>query len=71
MIVKAPSVQASLSPSNEQQNHRQPQLVRALRWFWRFSQFYGEYTVRSPRARQQWLAKKQIEQKRELASRHL
>ena len=38
------------------QNHRQPQVVRALRWFWKFSNFYGEYAVRSPQARQQWLA---------------
>ncbi|MGC1305857.1 MAG: hypothetical protein WA885_01420 [Phormidesmis sp.] len=64
MIVKAPSVQSNLQPAGpanlqlngSQQNHRQSPAVRALRWFWRFSQFYGEYAVRSPQERQQWLA---------------
>ena len=56
MIVKAPSAQSQAPSFNEQQNHREAPLLRALRWFWRFSQFYGEYTVRSPQARQQWLA---------------
>ncbi len=58
MIVKAPSVPSQTPSPNEQQNHREAPLMGALRWFWRFSQFYGEYTVRSPQARQQWLAQR-------------
>ncbi|MEL6553343.1 MAG: hypothetical protein AAFQ63_07775 [Cyanobacteria bacterium J06621_11] len=42
-----------------QQNHREAPAMRALRWFWRFSQFYGEYTVRSPQERQKWLNQQQ------------
>jgi len=49
MILNTPSV-----PS-KQQNHRKPLIVRSVQWFWRFSQFYGEYTVRSPKERQQWI----------------
>ncbi|KPQ36633.1 MAG: hypothetical protein HLUCCA11_05555 [Phormidesmis priestleyi Ana] len=48
---------ASIIPTLSQpKNHRKPAVVRGLQWFLRFSQFYGEYTVRSPRARQIWLA---------------
>ncbi|MEM9907400.1 MAG: hypothetical protein AAF921_20495 [Cyanobacteria bacterium P01_D01_bin.44] len=49
MIVKTPSLQS--------ENHREPQIIKALRWFWRFSQFYGEYAVRSPQERRQWVDK--------------
>ncbi len=52
MVFKSPSVH----PSSSLQNHRKSLLGRGLRWFLRFSQFYGEYTVRSPQERQQWLA---------------
>ncbi|MEO1399786.1 MAG: hypothetical protein AAFV72_00870 [Cyanobacteria bacterium J06635_1] len=52
MIVKTPSL-----PSEQPKNHREPQIVKALRWFWRFSNFYGEYTVRSPQERRQWVDK--------------
>lgn len=46
----------SNTPSSiKRQNHRKPLIVRSLQWFWRFSQFYGEYTVRSPKERQQWI----------------
>ena len=60
MIVNTPSSRSPIQP----QNHRQPQVVRALRWFWRFSNFYGEYAVRSPQARQQWLAEQRIKRTR-------
>jgi hypothetical protein len=49
MISNTPSV------PTKKQNHRQSLIVRSVQWFWRFSQFYGEYTVRSPKARQQWI----------------
>ncbi|MFK8184432.1 MAG: hypothetical protein AB8B99_13750 [Phormidesmis sp.] len=51
MIFNASQSDVSLTP----QNHRQPEVVRALRWFWRFSQFYGEYEGRSLQARQHWV----------------
>lgn len=63
MITKAPSIQPNL-PSTE--NHRRPLVVRGLQWFLRFSQFYGEYTVRSPQERQQWLAQQRSSGKGEI-----
>ena len=39
-----------------QQNHRKPRIIESIKWFWRFSRFYGEYTVRSPQERQQWVS---------------
>ncbi|MGB3768964.1 MAG: hypothetical protein WA947_20595 [Phormidesmis sp.] len=63
MITKAPSVQPNL-PSNK--NHRKPLAVRAVQWFWTFSQFYGEYTVRPLQERQQWLAQQRSNNKREI-----
>jgi len=50
MILNTSSV-----PSAKKQNHHKPLIVRSVQWFWRFSQFYGEYTVRSPKERQQWI----------------
>ncbi|MEM8503736.1 MAG: hypothetical protein AAF716_11360 [Cyanobacteria bacterium P01_D01_bin.1] len=58
MTLNTPSV-----PSKKQ-NHRKPLIVRDVQWFWRFSQFYGEYTVRSPKERQQWLDQQRINQQR-------
>ncbi len=58
MIFKAPSASTHVLP----QNHRKPLFVRGLQWFWRFSQFYGEYVVRSPQARQKWI-EQQCEQR--------
>ncbi|MEM9150565.1 MAG: hypothetical protein AAGB19_08940 [Cyanobacteria bacterium P01_F01_bin.3] len=49
----------SVSRSIQEQNHRQPHVLRALRWFWRFSQFYGDYAVRSPREKQDWINEQQ------------
>ncbi|MGB7086729.1 MAG: hypothetical protein WBD47_14320 [Phormidesmis sp.] len=60
MIVKAPSVQPTVLSDNKPQNHRDSPAVRALRWFVRFSNFYGEYAVRSPQERQQWLNKQLV-----------
>ncbi|MEL7225026.1 MAG: hypothetical protein AAF810_20245 [Cyanobacteria bacterium P01_D01_bin.36] len=51
-------IRPSSTPSISTQNHRQPLMIKALRWFWRFSQFYGEYAVRSPREKQIWLSEK-------------
>ncbi|MBE9064360.1 hypothetical protein [cf. Phormidesmis sp. LEGE 11477] len=48
-------VNTSTQPSVTPKKHRQPRIIRSLQWFWRFSRFYGEYTVRSPQARQQWV----------------
>ncbi len=56
MIVKASNVSAALRTKD----HRQPAIVKALRWFWRFSQFYGEYVVRSPKDRQIWVDQQRI-----------
>ena len=53
---------ASTVPSVSQQNHRKSSIAEALRWFWRFSQFYGEYAVRSPQEKQTWLSEQRIEQ---------
>ena len=39
----------------ERKNHHKPRLIAGIQWFWRFSQFYGEYAVRSPQERQQWV----------------
>ncbi|EDX87070.1 hypothetical protein S7335_4777 [Synechococcus sp. PCC 7335] len=47
-----------------QQNHRKPWAIRSLQWFWRFSQFYGEYTVRSPQERQQWISQQRNQHQR-------
>ncbi|MGB3572961.1 MAG: hypothetical protein WA783_16985 [Phormidesmis sp.] len=59
MTFKSPSAPSSASQYVSPQNHRKPLVVRGLQWFWRFSQFYGEYTVRSPQARQQWVNEQQ------------
>ena len=53
MMIKMPSVRLSLE---HEKNHCKPIGVKALQWFWSFSQFYGEYKGRSPKERQQWLA---------------
>ncbi|MGB3787266.1 MAG: hypothetical protein WA949_04595 [Phormidesmis sp.] len=54
MILNTSSA-SSASSAIAKQNHRRPLIIRGVRWFWRFSQFYGEYTVRSPKERQQWI----------------
>ncbi|MEL7360194.1 MAG: hypothetical protein AAFV85_18385 [Cyanobacteria bacterium J06634_6] len=51
IIFRAISVR-SLLPLKD---HCTSPAMSALQWFYRFSQFYGEYAVRSPQARQQWL----------------
>jgi len=60
MIIRPPVTTHSIP----QQNYRRPLAIAALRWFWRFSQFYGEYTVRSPQAKQTWIAEQLAEQHR-------
>ncbi|MGB3296887.1 MAG: hypothetical protein WBA76_01365 [Phormidesmis sp.] len=55
MVANTSSSTSSNKSFSPLQNHRQPAIVRALQWFWRFSQFYGEYTVRSPQERQRWI----------------
>ncbi|MEL7067787.1 MAG: hypothetical protein AAGN15_03930 [Cyanobacteria bacterium J06581_3] len=44
------------------QNHYKSPAISTLQWFYRFSQFYGEYAVRSPQARQRWLAEQRQRQ---------
>ncbi len=55
MIFKVPSIESLTRISAQQRNHRKAPAIRALQWFWKFSQFYGEYTVRSPQEQQQWI----------------
>ena len=50
--------------ANPQQSHRKPLMARALQWFWRFSQFYGEYTVRSPQEKQTWSNQQRAKEQR-------
>ncbi|MEL6162068.1 MAG: hypothetical protein AAFR18_22900 [Cyanobacteria bacterium J06627_32] len=65
MIVRPSSTVPSVSQqANLQQNHRKPLIARALQWFWRFSQFYGEYTVRSPQEKQTWSNEQRAKEQR-------
>ncbi|NEP18030.1 MAG: hypothetical protein F6J97_14180 [Leptolyngbya sp. SIO4C1] len=36
-------------------NQRIAQIAAAMRWFWRFSQFYGEYNTLPPQERHRWV----------------
>ncbi|MGD1857253.1 MAG: hypothetical protein ACFB2W_23710 [Leptolyngbyaceae cyanobacterium] len=47
----------SINPSSIAAKENQPRkrLIKALDWFVRFSQFYGEYESRAPKDRNRWV----------------
>lgn len=39
----------------QEQDASQSQLMKAIKWFWRFSNFYGEYNSRPPSQRHKFV----------------